>query len=400
MDVETVSSEAVPAGEAYCGPYAASRQESRAVRRIARTLAKAPVPFELVIGGRVHRLGEGPAAFRVIANDRAGLAALGSLDQGRIAEAYMSSAIDLEGDMLRFLALRDHLPDSHPLHFVWRFLHPLLVGQVSMNATAIRHHYDRDAEFFLAFLGEPRCYTQAVFERDDEPFEAAFRRKFDFLISACGLKPGSRILEVGPGWGAFAEYAGQRGIHFTGITNSRYSQRYMEELGSRLRLPLRIVFGDIFEYRPQEHYDAVVIMGVTEHLPQYRRLLRKCAELLRPGGHVFLDAIAARVKYLASSFIYRHIFPGNHSFLLLHDFLAAVAKSRFVLRGVHDDQWSYFLTFCRWARNFEANRERVVARFGEQEYRRFQLYLWGSAHGFLSDRLQCYRMVLDYPGPG
>jgi cyclopropane-fatty-acyl-phospholipid synthase len=238
-----------------------------------------------------------------------------------------------------------------------------------------------------------------VFVRDDEPIATAFRRKFDFLIAACGLKAGSRIFEVGPGWGAFAEYAARQGIHTTGITNSQYSQRYLEELGARLRLPLEVVFGDIFEHRPRERYDAVVIMGVTEHLPHYRRLLAKCAELLKPGGHLFLDAIAARVKYDASSFITRQIFPGNHSFLVLHDFLGAVAESRFVLRGVHDDQHSYFLTFRHWARNFEAHRARVAARFGEKDYRRFHLYLWGSAHGFLTDRLQCYRMVLEYPGP-
>ena len=393
MNIDTAPSGAVAAPRPRRAT--ASRWEAQRLGRIARRLAGVPIPFEIAHDGRLHRFGDGAAAFRVVAKDRAGLAALGSLDQGKIAEAYLSSAIDLEGDLLAFLALRDHVPDRHPLHFLWRFLHPLLVGRTSMNAAAIRSHYDRDPEFFLSFLGAPRCYTQAVFERADEPIEAAFARKFDFVLSACRLGPGSRILEVGPGWGAFAEYVGRRGVHVTGITNSRYSQSYMEALGARLELPLRVVFGDIFDYRPQEQYDAIVIMGVTEHLPQYRSLIRKCAELLKPGGHLFLDAIAARVKYLASSFIYRYIFPGNHSFLLLHDFLAAVAESRFKLRAVYDDQWSYFLTFHRWARNFEANRERVVARFGEREYRLFHLYLWGSTHGFASDRLQCYRMVLE-----
>src|SRR2546423_1489026 len=168
MDIETATPAAVPAPQAYAVPHTQSRLESRLLRRIARFLPTVPIAFEIAVAGRVHRLGEGPAAFRGTAHDRSGLPALASLDQGGSAEAYMASAIALEGDMLRFLELRNHVPDSPPLHFVWRFLHPLLVGQVSMNATAIRSHYDRDAEFFLAFLGEPRCYTQGVFERDDE----------------------------------------------------------------------------------------------------------------------------------------------------------------------------------------------------------------------------------------
>jgi cyclopropane-fatty-acyl-phospholipid synthase len=370
------------------------------LQAIARRFTAAPFAFELGMEGRVYRFGDGPSVIRAVIQRDEGFAALRSLDEGRIAEAYMSGAIDFDGDMLQLLALRDHVSEWHPLHFLWRFVRPLLIGQTAMNANAIHNHYDRDPEFFLSFLGEPRCYTQAVFEREDEPIEAAFRRKFDFVISSCKLARGSRVFEVGPGWGAFAEYAGKRGIHVTGITNSRFSQAYMEKLGGRLGLPLRIVFGDVFDHRPEERYDAVVIMGVTEHLPQYGRLLAKCAELLKPGGYLFLDAIAARVKYVSSYFITRYIFPGNHSFLLLHDFLGAVAKSRFKLRSVADDQRSYFLTFRRWALDFEANRDRVVARFGEREYRRFHLYLWGAAHGFASDRLQCYRMVLEYPGPG
>jgi len=67
------------------------------------------------------------------------------------------------------------------------------------------------------------------------------------------------------------------------------------------------------------------------------------------------------------------------------------------VRDIHDDRVSYFLTFTHWARNLEANRQRVVREFGEREYRRFHLYLWGSAHCFLTDTLQCYRLVLARP---
>jgi cyclopropane-fatty-acyl-phospholipid synthase len=67
------------------------------------------------------------------------------------------------------------------------------------------------------------------------------------------------------------------------------------------------------------------------------------------------------------------------------------------MRHVADDRHSYFLTFKHWALKFEANRERVIARFGQRNYRRFHMYLWGSVHSFLTDVLQCYRVVLEKP---
>ena len=65
---------------------------------------------------------------------------------------------------------------------------------------------------------------------------------------------------------------------------------------------------------------------------------------------------------------------------------------------IFNDRYSYFLTFQQWARNFDANRAFVVERFGEFNYRRFRLYLWGAAYEFLSRSLDCYRMVIHYPG--
>ena len=62
---------------------------------------------------------------------------------------------------------------------------------------------------------------------------------------------------------------------------------------------------------------------------------------------------------------------------MLHDFLEQLARTPFHVPQIVSDRYSYFLTFQQWARNFDANRELVVARFGEFNYRRFRLYLWG-----------------------
>lgn len=368
------------------------------LRRLQRTLEESPCPFtiDLTSGERVA-IGNGAPRCRIRLRHPKALARLASLDEGRIAEAYMAGDFDLEGDLLAMMQLRDFFSDRHYLTHVWRFLQPIVFGQVGANARAIHVHYDLDADFYLSFLGETRCYTQGIFESDDEPLSVAVHRKFDVAIEACGLGAGSRVLEVGPGWGGFTEYAAKRGIHVTGVTNSVKSQEFMRELGERRGLEWDIVFSDIFDYHSDDRYDAIVVMGVMEHLPDYPRALAKFRELLKPGGSVYLDTSAERKKYESSYFITRYIYRGNHTFLELADFLAAVARTPFQLRSVHDDRHSFFLTFKHWAENWESNRKKIVEKFGEEEFRRFQLYLWGSTHRFQTDGLQCYRVVLDNP---
>jgi cyclopropane-fatty-acyl-phospholipid synthase len=138
-------------------------------------------------------------------------------------------------------------------------------------------------------------------------------------------------------------------------------------------------------------------MGVIEHLPDYGRVLNKFMGLLKPGRRIFLDASACTQKYELSSFMVKYIYGGNHSFLVLHDLLDKMAGTPLRVQEMFDDRFSYFLTFRQWATNFDQHREAVVEKFGEFNYRRFRLYLWGAAYEFLSRSLDCYRMIITYP---
>ncbi len=106
-------------------------------------------------------------------------------------------------------------------------------------------------------------------------------------------------------------------------------------------------------------------MGVTEHLPDYRATLRKYAELLKPGGKVYLDALAMRAKHRVSTFMSRYIYPGGSSPLLLHEYLRRVAHSPFELISVDDDRHNYYLTCKIWAQRLDAARDEVVRRWGD-----------------------------------
>jgi cyclopropane-fatty-acyl-phospholipid synthase len=154
---------------------------------------------------------------------------------------------------------------------------------------------------------------------------------------------------------------------------------------------------DFLRYEPKDKFDAIVIMGVIEHLPQYERVLTKFSHLLKPGGAIFLDGSAQRQKYTFSSFMSRYIYPANHSYLVLDDFLNKLKKTPLDLVEVFNDAWSYFLTFRQWALNLEKNEDFVRREFGEFEYRKFRLYLWALAYQFHARRMECYRMTLYKP---
>ncbi len=93
----------------------------------------------------------------------------------------------------------------------------------------------------------------------------------------------------------------------------------------------------------------------------------------------------------------RNIFPGSHSFLILDNFLDKAVRAKLEVLEVHNDRWSYHLTFRPWARNLEANKDYVQQTFGDFEYRKLPLYLWGAAYGFLARKVDCYRLILQKP---
>lgn len=357
------------------------------------------IPFALkAAGGPAHLLGGDEPAFTLVVNDRRGVAALSTLDLNAVAEAYVDGSLDLHGDVMRAAGLRDMFGDRHPLHFAWRFIQPLLFGRYRTDAQHIAQHYDVEAEFFQLFLDpRHRCYSQAIFASDDEPLEDAVSRKLDFALDAVGARAGDRVLDIGSGWGALVEHAGRRDIRVTSLTISKRSEAFVQALIDDQRLPCEVKREHFFEHRVDQPYDAIVNLGVTEHLPDYGGTLRRYAALLKPGGRVYLDASATRRKHDHGTFMERHVFGGNGSLLCLHEYLAEVARSPFRLAGVWDDRHNYYLTTRKWAENLDRHRAEIEERWGRRLYRVFQLYLWGSAEAFQRGMIDAYRLVLQNP---
>lgn len=348
--------------------------------------------------GAVRRIGNAEPAFRVSLRNASALRAMASLDETRIAEAYLDGAIDYEGPLLEALRLRPLFHDRHPLSWLWKtWLMPVFWRQTRADAQWISEHYDEDPGFFQLFLGPSRSYSHGLFADAGEPLEKAMERKFETALRECHIEPGQRVLDIGGGWGAFSEYAGRRGIRVTSLTISEPSRAFIQDLIDRERLPCEVMLRHFLEYECDAPYDAIVNMGVTEHLPDYRASLAQYERLLVPGGRVYLDASAGTAHKGSTSFIFKHIFPGNASTLYLPDYAAEVTRSPFELVSLTNDRRSYELTALHWARNLERHRETIVARFGERLYRKFRLFLWGCHYSFGTHQLSAYHWTLELP---
>jgi len=131
------------------------------------------------------------------------------------------------------------------------------------------------------------------------------------------------------------------------------SEAFIQKLIQREGIPCQVKREHLFEHQPAEKYDAIVNLGVTEHLPDYKATLEKYQSLLKPGGKIYLDASSTRKRAGHATFLEKYIYPGNGSLMCLHEYLAEVARSPFRLRGVWDDQHSYYLTLKGWAEGLD-----------------------------------------------
>jgi len=345
--------------------------------------------------GEERVFGDGAPVALVVVRDARGLAALATRDEVAVGEAYLDGSLEVEGEFRAVLALRSSFQDRHPLARLYKFARPLLRGQVAADRSNVTQHYERDHDFWLSFLDRRhRCYSHGLFDHPDETLEDAMTRKLELALAAINAQPGDHILDIGGGWGAMTEFAGQRGVRVTSLTIAEASRDFLQDMIAREQLPCEVLLEHFYRHRPAEPYDGIVNLGVTEHLPDYVRTLRQYDRLLKPGGKVYLDASASRAKHDLGTFTEKYVWRGNGSFLCLHDYLEALAHSPFEPELVVNDRESYELTATHWAENLEAARDEIETRWSPRIFRLYQLYLWATAVAFETGALQAYHMVL------
>ncbi len=343
-----------------------------------------------------------------------------------LAEAYLYDDFDVEGEIEAVFGLADHLGAGTGglLHRVRLALELLRLpagngraqGQrgratlggrqhsVQRDREAVRYHYDVSNDFYALWLDQHMVYSCAYFERADEDLDAAQARKLDYLCRKLRLQPGQRLLDLGCGWGGLVIHAARAyGIDATGITLSQPQADLANEriAAAKLADQCRVWVRDYREMDPADRYDALVSVGMFEHvgealLPTY---FQRAYALLEPGGAFLNHGIANTVAdppVNGPSFSDTYVFPDGE--LVPISTTARVAEEAgFEVRDVESLREHYALTLRHWVRRLEANHGKALDYVDEPTYRVWRLFMSGSAHGFTVGRLNVYQTLLVKP---
>jgi cyclopropane-fatty-acyl-phospholipid synthase len=273
----------------------------------------------------------------------------------------------------------------------------------------IARHYDLSNDLFALFLDETMTYSSALFAQDPLgthdvcDLEAAQRRKIDRLLDQARVGPGTRLLEIGTGWGELAIRAAALGAKVTTITLSEeqadLARRRLVGLGLSDRVDVQLR-----DYRDVEgQFDAVVSVEMLEAVgaEYWETYFRTVDRLLAPGGRFALQTITMphhrmRATRRTWTFIHKYVFPGGSlpSPEAIRDI--AVHKTELTLRDDLSFGAHYAATLAIWRQRFEARAGEVADLGFDSTFRRmWRFYLAWSEAGFRSGYLDVHQMLME-----
>ena len=269
----------------------------------------------------------------------------------------------------------------------------------------IAHHYDLGNAFYKLWLDDSMTYSSALFKSGQESLETAQEQKYASMVDQLGTQPGDHVLEIGCGWGGFAEYAaGQRGLRVTGLTISQAQHDYAVERIRRAGLSDRVEI-KLQDYRDEKGtYDGIASIEMFEavgekYWPVY---FETVMARLRPGARATLQIITmqeARFEVYRKSvdFIQKYIFPGGmlpSPPALRHEIERAGLK---VLSSIEFGK-SYSHTLRRWHETFNARWNEVAGMGFDERFRRmWNFYLTSCAGAFEGGNCDVTQITIARP---
>lgn len=322
-----------------------------------------------------------------------------------LAEAYLDGywdSPDITGLLTLLAKNRDALRKA--VYGSWRNLLAARVRHwLNRNSRAgskrnIMAHYDLGNDFYKLWLDPSMSYSAAIYrEADDGSLEAAQHAKYHRILNCLKAGAGQRVLEIGCGWGGFAEMATQRGLAVTGLTLSpaqlAWAQQRVPDADLRLQ-----------DYRDTtEQFDHVVSIEMFEAVGErfWPSYFKTVAKALKHDGRAVIQSITIRDDLFASyrrgtDFIQQYVFPGG-MLPSRQAFRAAAAKQGLVVRNEYAFGLNYARTLAEWRHAFEAKWPQIVAQGFDEQFRRlWRMYLCYCEAGFLAGNVDVVQFELTH----
>jgi len=265
-------------------------------------------------------------------------------------------------------------------------------------------HYDLDADLYMSFLDPYDQYTCAYWDGEDDTLERAQERKLDLICRKLRLGRGTRVLDIGCGWGGFARFAAERfGAAVTGITISASQAAYARRAAAGLDVDIVATdYRDIPERLEHGSYDAVLVCGMIEHVGwrNYRALMESAAHALRERGLFLLHTIGrdeSVTTITTHRWVEKYIFPNGMAPSLAQLFRAA--ERLFVTEDLHQfGARHYERTLMAWNERFGNAWPRLRHRYDERFRRMWRFYLLSCAGGFRANVGRLWQIVFSKGG--
>lgn len=285
-------------------------------------------------------------------------------------------------------------------------------NSVSGSRKNIEAHYDLSNDMFEAFLDPTMSYSSAWFEDGadangaEESLESAQLRKIDGILDQAGVTKGTRVLEIGSGWGALAVRAAERGAHVTTITISTEQAALARERFAAAGPEIeKLIDLQLVDYREATgEFDAIVSVEMIEAVGEeyWPTYFAKIDKLLAPGGKVSIQAITMEHhRYLATrnsyGWIQKYIFPGG----LLPSLEAIDQNLADHTGGLQVTQkrslgQDYARTLRQWRTNFNNNWASASGHGFDETFRRmWEFYLAYCEAGFKTRYIDVYQLQMQ-----
>lgn len=269
----------------------------------------------------------------------------------------------------------------------------------------ISYHYDLGNDFYGLWLDDTMTYSSALFSSGQESLEAAQTAKYRQMVDEMGAQAGDHILEIGCGWGGFAEYAAkERGLKVTCLTISEEQYKFAVERIANAGLSDQVTF-KLQDYRDEKGlYDGIASIEMFEavgekYWPVYFDQLK---DRLKPGKSATLQIITVaddrwEVYRNDVDFIQKYIFPGGMlpSPSVLRDQVRSAGLG--FERSIEFGQ-SYAITLKRWHETFNEKWDQINSLGFDERFRRmWNYYLTSCAAAFATSNCDVTQITVTRP---